>query len=377
MNSGQPNPGTTMPPHQPHHPPHPTPPSDPIAPDPHVPPSEPVPSSGSARSCEDVSPGGSAPCGARREAGRFGSASRLPVVVLVPHPRGLDALSAVDGVTPLLYDVRAEPPEGAEAAEVIVIPSRPVDRVLALLDRLPALRLVQTLSAGTDSWTGRLPAHVTLSSARGAHGPAVAEWAAATLLTVARDLPAFAADQADGRWNPHVAESLWDQRVLIIGAGDLGTQLRARLEPFGPRITMMARRARPGVVPMTDLRTLLPVQDVVALMVPLTPDTHHLADKGFLAAMKDGAILLNAARGPVVDTHALLAETRAGRLRAILDVTDPEPLPPDHPLWHAPGVLVTPHVAGDVPQADTRAWQVAATQIAQYARGEKPANTVG
>ncbi|MDA0636902.1 phosphoglycerate dehydrogenase, partial [Nonomuraea sp. MCN248] len=302
---------------------------------------------------------------------------RPPVVVLVPHPRGLDALAAVDGVTPLLYDVRAEPPEGAETAEVMVIPSHPVDRVLALIDRLPALRLVQTLSAGTDTWTGRLPAHVTLSSARGAHGPAVAEWAAATLLAVVRDLPAFAADQAAARWNPHVTETLWDKRVLIIGAGDLGTQLRARLEPFGPRITMMARRARPGVTPMADLWTHLPAQDVVALMVPLTPDTHHLADKGFLAAMKDGAILLNAARGPVVDTQALLAETRAGRLRAILDVTDPEPLPPDHPLWHAQGVLVTPHVASDVPQTDARTWQVAAAQIAQYARGERPANTVG
>ncbi|MFG1942415.1 NAD(P)-dependent oxidoreductase [Nonomuraea sp. NPDC048826] len=302
--------------------------------------------------------------------------SRGPIVALVPSPHGVEALAAVDGVTPLLYDVRAAPPEGAEAAEVMVIPSRPVDRVLALIDRLPALRLVQTLSAGTDTWTGRLPAHVTLSNARGAHGPAVAEWAAATLLAVARDLPAFAADQAAARWNPHVAESLWDRRVLILGAGDLGTQLRARLEPFGPRITMMARRARPGVVPMSDLPEVLPTQDVVALMVPLTPDTHHLADKDFLAAMKDGAILLNAARGPVVDTQALLAETRTGRLRAILDVTDPEPLPPDHPLWHAPGVLITPHVAGDVPQSDTRAWQVAADQIAQYARGEQPANTV-
>src|SRR5690606_29593723 len=98
--------------------------------------------------------------------------------------------------------------------------------------------------------------------------------------------------------------------------------------------------------------------------------------KAFLAAMKDGAILMNAARGPVVDTAALLAETRTGRLRAILDVTDPEPLPPDHPLWHAPGVVITPHVAGDVPEAEERSWRVAAEQIAQYARGEEPSNTV-
>lgn len=301
--------------------------------------------------------------------------SARPVVALVPEPRGLDALAAVEGVTPLLYDVHAEPPEGAENAEVIVVPSRPVDRVLALIDRLPALRLVQTLSAGTDSWTG-LPAHLTLSSAAGAHGAAVAEWAAATLLAVARGLPAYAQEQAAARWQPHPTDTLWDKRVLVIGAGDLGTRLRACLEPFGARVTLMARRPRPGVVTMSDLPALLPDQDVVALMLPLTPETRHLADKDFLAAMKDGAILLNAARGPIVDTEALLAETRTGRLRAILDVTDPEPLPPDHALWHAPGVLITPHVAGYVPQADDRAWQVAAAQIAQYARGEQPANTV-
>jgi len=298
------------------------------------------------------------------------------VVALVPDPRGLDALAGVEGVTPLLYDVRAPLPAGAERAEVIVVPSQPVDLVLEIVHRLPALRLVQTLSAGTDTWTGRLPGHLTLSNASGAHGPAVAEWAAATLLAVLRDLPAFAAAQADARWDPHVAESLWGKRVLVLGAGDLGTQFRARIEPFGPRITMMARRPRPGVEPMDRLWELLPEQDVVALMLPLTPATHHLADKAFLAAMKDGAILMNAARGPVVDTAALLAETRTGRLRAILDVTDPEPLPPDHPLWHAPGLVITPHVAGDVPEAEERSWRVAAEQIAQYVRGEEPSNTV-
>lgn len=299
-----------------------------------------------------------------------------PVVTLVPEPSGIRALSAADGVTPLLYDVHAPLPAGAEAAQVMVVPSGPVDRVLALIQRLPALRLVQTLSAGTDQWAGRLPEHVALSNARGAHGPAVAEWAAAALLACCNRLPEFAEDQRAARWNPRVRESLWGKHVLILGAGDLGTQLRTRLEPFGARVTMVARRARDGVHAMADLPRLLPAHDVVALMLPLTPDTRHLADKDFLGRMKDGAILLNAARGAVVDTQALLAETRTGRLRAILDVTDPEPLPPDHPLWHAPGVLITPHVAGDVPEAGDRSWRVAAEQIARYARGEQPANLV-
>ncbi|MFB4292674.1 2-hydroxyacid dehydrogenase [Nonomuraea sp. ATR24] len=299
------------------------------------------------------------------------------LVVLVPEERGRAALSAVTGLRPLLYDVGAPLPPGAAEARAMVVPSRPVDRVLALIGELPELRLVQTLSAGTDQWQGRLPAHVALSSARGAHGAAVAEWAVAALLSLYRDLPGFAADQAAARWRPRMAESLAGKRVLVLGAGDLGTQLRVRLEPFGARVTMVARRARDGVRALDDLPGLLPAHDVVALMLPHTPATHHLADKRFLGRMRDGAVLVNAARGPVVDTDALLGETRSGRLRAVLDVTDPEPLPGDHPLWHTPGVIITPHVAGTVPQADERSWQVAADQLAQFARGEQPANLVG
>ncbi|MEU8247600.1 NAD(P)-dependent oxidoreductase [Nonomuraea sp. NPDC048916] len=298
------------------------------------------------------------------------------VVTLVPERRGVEILSETQGVAPLLYDVMEPLPAGAAEARVIVVPSRPVDRVLELIAGLPALGLVQTLSAGTDQWTGRLPDHVALSSARGAYGPPVAEWVAASLLAVYRDLPAFAADQAEARWRERSTETLDGKRVLILGAGDLGTNLRVRLEPFGAHVTMVARRARAGVRAVDDVPALLPGQDAVVLMLPLTDATHHLVDEVFLAAMKDGAILVNAARGPIVDTPALLAETRSGRLRAILDVTDPEPLPAGHPLWHVPGVLITPHVAGDVEESDERAWQVAATQIAHYAKGEQPANLV-
>ncbi|NRQ35247.1 2-hydroxyacid dehydrogenase [Nonomuraea sp. NN258] len=298
------------------------------------------------------------------------------VIALVPERRGLAALSEVPGVEPLLYDVARPLPDGAAEAEVIVVPSRPVDEVLSVISWLPGLRLVQTLSAGTDQWTGRLPARVALSNARGAHGPAVAEWAVATLLAVYRELPAFGRSQADGRWRPRVTDTLCGKHVLVVGAGDLAENLRSRLEPFGARATMVGRSARDGVRALADLPSLLPEHDVVVVMVPLTEQTRWLVDKDFLARMKDGAILVNAARGPIVDTEALLAETGAGRLRAVLDVTDPEPLPDDHPLWHAPGVLITPHVAGDVPTADARAWEVAAAQIAMYARGRQPANLV-
>ena len=111
--------------------------------------------------------------------------------------------------------------------------------------------------------------------------------------------------------------------------------------------------------------------------MPLTDATRGLVDAAFLARMKDGAVLVNAARGQVVDTDALLAELQAGRLLAGLDVTDPEPLPADHPLWEAPGLLLTPHVGGHTAGSGDRAWAVAREQLLMLARGERPTNTVG
>src|SRR5699024_10357509 len=138
----------------------------------------------------------------------------------------------------------------------------------------------------------------------------------------------------------------------------------------------VARRARDGVRPIEDVHDLLPEHDACVVIVPMTDATRGLVDARFLAAMPDGAVLVNAARGPVVDTDALMAELSSGRLRAALDVTDPEPLAADHPLWTAPGLLLTPHVGGSVPLAMRRAFRVAAEQIAQFAQGNAPANLV-
>ncbi|MER6942660.1 2-hydroxyacid dehydrogenase [Nonomuraea sp. NPDC000554] len=298
------------------------------------------------------------------------------ILALVPEERGMAVLSALDGVRPLLYNLTAPLPDEAADAEVMVVPSGPVDEILAIIAGLRSLRLVQTLSAGTDQWEGRLPGGVCLSNVRGVFGPPVAEWTVATLLAVYRDLPSFAAAQRLATWQEHDTDTLDGKRVLVLGAGDLARNLKARLTPFGVDTTLIARHAREDVRAMSDLRTLLPDQDVVVIMLPLTETTHHLVNERFLAQMRDGAILVNAARGPIVDTDALVAEARSGRLRAILDVTDPEPLPCNHPLWHIPGVLITPHVAGDVHNADDRAWRTAAAQIAQYANGNQPANLV-
>jgi phosphoglycerate dehydrogenase-like enzyme len=300
----------------------------------------------------------------------------MPMTVLVPHARGVAALAGVGGVRAVRYRESDPLPEAGRDAEVMVVGLGSVDRLGALMRELPGLRLVQTLNAGTDQWEGRLPEGVALSNARGAHGGSTAEWAAAVLLCIHRELREFAADQTDAAWRPRVTDTLDGKRVLILGAGDLASNLRRRLEPFGVQTTLVGRRQRPGVLAPGDLPELLGEQDAVVVMVPLTRDTRHMVDAAFLARMRDGAILVNASRGPLVDTDALLAELQGGRLRAALDVTEPEPLPPDHPLWRAPGVLITPHVAGSTRGFQDRAWAVATHQIALYAQGLPPENLV-
>jgi phosphoglycerate dehydrogenase-like enzyme len=196
------------------------------------------------------------------------------------------------------------------------------------------------------------------------------------LLSFYRHLPFFLDAQRAGRWDFQVTDTLQDKRVLIVGAGDLGVQLARRLEPFDVTTTLVGRTARDGVRGEDELPGLLGSHDAVVLVVPLTSDTSGMVDAEFLSRMADGAILVNAARGPVVDTDALVAELRTGRLRAALDVTDPEPLPPDHPLWSVDGLLLTPHVAGSCTGREKRAYGVAAAEVARFVRGEEPRNLV-
>ena len=298
------------------------------------------------------------------------------IPVLVPHAEGVRALADVPGIVPLRYDPDAELPAGARDARVLVPPFLATAATVALVERLPELRLVQLLSAGAESWVGMLPDGVGLSDCRGAHGGATAEWIVAALLAVYRHVPRFMLAQVEARWDHHRTEELAGKRVLIVGAGDVAEHTVRRLEPFEVHTTLVARRARDGVHGIDEVGGLLSEHDACVLIVPLTGDTRGLVDAAFLAAMPDGAVLVNAARGPVVDTDALTAELSAGRLRAALDVTEPEPLPAGHPLWKAPGLLLTPHVGGSVPGGMRRAYAVAAAQLAAFARGERPPNLV-
>jgi phosphoglycerate dehydrogenase-like enzyme len=165
--------------------------------------------------------------------------------------------------------------------------------------------------------------------------------------------------------------------VLIVGHGSIGQAVERRLDGWEVEITRVARHARDGVHPIGDLPALLPDADVVVILVPSTSETRRLVDAGFLKQMKDGALLVNAARGAIVDTDALLAELTSGRLRAALDVTDPEPLPDGHPLWSAPGLLLTPHVGGAVRGSRRRAYQIVTDQLARLAAGEPLLNVIG
>ncbi|HEY2520674.1 MAG TPA: 2-hydroxyacid dehydrogenase [Streptosporangiaceae bacterium] len=302
----------------------------------------------------------------------------MTVTVLVPTEEGRAVLTRLDWAEPVRYTPGEPWPEQASPAEVLVVPAPADDpgQLLAAMRELPKLRMVQTLSAGTELWEGKLPDGVLLSNARGAHGGATAELAMAGLLDLYRQLPQFAADQAAHRWNQHQTETLDGKRLLVLGAGDLGQHLRAMAEPFGAAVTLVGRSARAGVRAFAEVPDLIGAQDAVVVMVPSNAETRHLIDRTFLARMPDRAVLVNVARGPVVDTGALLAELTAGRLRAVLDVTDPEPLPAGHPLWDAPGLIILPHVGGATDGTIERSWRVAAEQITAFVAGHEPPNLV-
>jgi phosphoglycerate dehydrogenase-like enzyme len=268
-------------------------------------------------------------------------------------------------------------PPTADEVEFVVLPFGVKPEVIRKIGTLPHLKTVQILSAGADNVLPYLPAHLTLCNARGAHTPATAEWTAAAIVASVRDFPRFAAAQVAGRWDRAQTDSVAGKRVLIVGYGSIGEAVERRLAGWEVTIDRVARHARDGVHAMGELPELLPNADVVVILVPVTEETRRLVNAEFLKTMKDGALLVNAARGVIVDTDALLTELTSGRLKAALDVTDPEPLPDGHPLWSAPGLLLTPHVGGAVRDATDRAYSVVSAQLARLAAGEPLLNVIG
>ncbi|MFJ3338596.1 2-hydroxyacid dehydrogenase [Streptomyces sp. NPDC086766] len=276
------------------------------------------------------------------------------------------------------------PADPADCAFYVVPYMKPGGVGVRPLPRMSAVRVVQTLSAGTDHvepGLRHLPPGVQLCNARGVHEASTAELTLALVLASLRGIPDFVRAQDRGEWRGGFRPALADKNVLIVGYGSIGAAIEDRLAPFElARVARVARSARTTargpVHPLTDLPSLLPDADVVILSTPLTEATRGLAGADFLARMKDGALLVNVARGPVVDTKALLAELESGRITAALDVTDPEPLPPGHPLWHAPGVLVSPHVGGPTSAFLPRAEHLLVNQLRRFVNQEPLANVV-
>ncbi|MGW2702456.1 2-hydroxyacid dehydrogenase [Streptomyces sp. NPDC001340] len=252
------------------------------------------------------------------------------------------------------------------------------------LEHLTNVQVIQTLTAGVDDVTARLSAivpGVQLCNARGVHEASTAELALTLTLASLRGIPQFVRAQQEERWQSAFYPALADKSVLIVGYGAIGSAVEDRLVPFEvARVARVARSrrttARGLVHPLTELPSLLPEADVVILCTPLTEETQGLVDAEFLARMKDGALLVNVARGAVVDTKALLAELENGRITAALDVTDPEPLPPGNPLWQAPGVLISPHVGGPTSAFLPRAKRLLVDQLNRFVNQEPLRNVI-
>jgi phosphoglycerate dehydrogenase-like enzyme len=298
-----------------------------------------------------------------------------------------------------------------DAVEIVRIPAKPAAKI-AIDFWIPSLspatsrrqwpylkgvKVVQALWAGVDTVRAMIPRSVILCNARGVHDGPTAEWAVAAVLAMQKYLPFYIGLQQREDWDgknkaeaiyllsegairdaasPVLIEEISEKVVLIVGYGSIGRAIERRLEPFGATFLRVARSARDGVAATTALDDLLPLADIVVLVTPLTTETRHLMDAARLAKMKRGALLVNVGRGAVVDTEALASALRDGKIRAAMDVTDPEPLPRGHPLWKAPNLLITPHVATDTPRFTARAFAFAAQQALRLASGGELQNIV-
>lgn len=298
-------------------------------------------------------------------------------VELVPLPDDLDQTTQIDVWLPDPYTPKA----------------------LKVWPHLRGVKLVLSLMAGTEWIRPAVGPAVQICSGRGAHSPSTAEWTLTAILAMLKHLPFYVDLQHDEVWKrrfempgryaamtgdrralypPVMQEELGGKHVLLIGHGSIGQRIEQLLEPFDVKLTRVARRARkaPEVHAVAELDQLLPEAEIVILILPLTAESHHLIGKPQFDRMHQGTLVVNAARGGVVDTDALVAALQSGKIRAAVDVAAPEPLPEGHPLWSCPNLLMTPHVAGSTPEFARRAARVAAEELKRYLKGEPLNNLV-
>jgi phosphoglycerate dehydrogenase-like enzyme len=295
------------------------------------------------------------------------------LIAWVENGSGREAM----GPAPDGWTVEPFPEDPASSADLerveFVVAGWPASKLRAV----PNLKVVQTRSAGVDWILDHVPDGVTLCSAKGARDPAMAEWVLWAILADYKAAGVAAAQQTARQWEHLDLRDLEGARVLILGHGSIGVAVEERLAPFDVGgVVRVARRARDGVHAVDELEALLPDADIVVNLLPATSSTDGLFDAEMFAAMREGALFVNGGRGRTVDTDALLAALQSGRVRAVLDVMEPEPLPADHPLWGAPNCIITPHSAGDTPGAERASWVLAGEQLRRYAAGEELINVV-
>lgn len=304
----------------------------------------------------------------------------MSLVVSVPDAALRDALLPLpDGVSVVVWDLRTPPP----VPRIDLVVPQYMGDWRERLRAVPAVRprLVQSQMLGYDGVAAELPPGVPYANAAGVHEPSTAELAIGLILASLRGIDGYVRQAAaGGQQVPTRGTSLADRRVLLLGVGGVGAAIARRLAPFEVDLVRVGRTARTdehgAVHGMTELPALLPSAEVVVLAVPLDASTQGLVDRAFLAALPDGALLVNVGRGPLVDTDALVEATASGRIRAALDVTDPEPLPAGHPLLASPHVLVVPHVGGNSTAMLPRVVALVRDQVRRLLAGEPPANVV-
>jgi phosphoglycerate dehydrogenase-like enzyme len=287
---------------------------------------------------------------------------------LRPYPQGAEVI---------VWEMTSPPPR--EAIDLVVPPYMSMDAVMPRLAGVRT-RLVQSQSIGYEGIADHLPAGHVFANASSVHETSTAELAVGLAIAAQRRLPTYVRAQDEARWAPEFSESLADRRVLLLGFGGVGRAVASRLAPFEVELTVVASRARfedgMRVHGVERLLELLPHAEIVIATLPGGEATHHILGVAALEALPDGALVVNVGRGPLIDTDALVSELQRGRLRAALDVTDPEPLPADHPLWSAPGALIVPHVGGASSAMKPRTVKLIRTQIERMLAGEAPLNVV-
>ncbi|MEI6407166.1 MAG: 2-hydroxyacid dehydrogenase [Actinomycetes bacterium] len=287
-----------------------------------------------------------------------------------------DDLTFPDSLEHLPTDGNAPTQEDLEKITFYVPKYMGGPAAIEFMTRMPNLKVVQLPNAGYDDALKVLPSGVTLCNARGVHDASTAELAVGLAIGARRGFPTFFHNQQAGKWVHQRRTSLADSRIGILGFGSIGQLIAKMLAPHNVEIIPFTRSGSDGSTTMSEFDALLPTLDIVIIIMPLTDENHHFFDADRLARMKDGSVLINVARGPIIDTDALIVELQSGRISAGLDVTDPEPLPEGHPLWSAPHLLITPHVGGDSTAFEPRGRKLVEEQLARYAKGEPLINIV-